>query len=103
MSELSLGSTKEKKGGRLLPLLIVLLVVAATIAALALSGVFGEAAVETQAPDTPQGLWESQDVNSYRYTLQVGCFCLVEMTRPVTIEVLNGEVASITYVDVGTA
>jgi hypothetical protein len=55
----------------------------------------------TDAPDTPQALWQSQDINNYRFDLVVGCFCLREMTRPVTIEVKDGEVASITYIDDG--
>jgi hypothetical protein len=33
----------------------------------------------------------------------VGCFCIVEMTRPVTVEVIDGEAVSFTYVDDGSA
>jgi len=50
-----------------------------------------------------QALWEAQDLVDYRYTLQVGCFCLTDMTRPVVIEVRDGAVASITYADDGSA
>jgi hypothetical protein len=55
------------------------------------------------APESPQALWQAQGLENYRYTLQVGCFCLTDMTRPVVIEVRDGEVASITYVDDGAA
>ena len=53
--------------------------------------------------ETAHALWEDQGIDSYRYDLQVGCFCIRELTRPVTIEVRDGEVAAITYVDDGTA
>lgn len=108
MSELSLDNKVSNKRGWLLPLLIVVLVAAVAIAALALTtNMFGlsTGAAAGEAPgkvEDPQALWESQDVNSYRYTLQVGCFCIVDMTRPVTIEVIDGEVASITYADDGS-
>jgi hypothetical protein len=42
-------------------------------------------------------------MDDYRYTLQVGCFCIREVTRPVEIEVRDGQVASITYADDGAA
>jgi hypothetical protein len=103
MSELTLGKTSKNKRGRLMPVLLIVLVAAVAVVALALSGVLNGVLPGENTPDTPQALWESQEVNSYRYTLQVGCFCLVEATRPVNIEVVNGEVASITYVDDGTA
>jgi hypothetical protein len=103
MSELSLGRKSENKRGWLLPLLIIALVVAAAVAALAFSGAFSGGAASANTPDTPQALWQSQAVESYRYTLQVGCFCLVELTQPVIIEVQDGQVASITYVADGAA
>ena len=57
-----------------------------------------------EAPgDSPLALWQAQDVDSYRYTLQVGCFCLTDMTRPVVIEVQDGVLASVIYADDGSA
>lgn len=52
---------------------------------------------------TPQALWESQDVDSYQYDLQVSCFCIFELVRPVRVVVENGAVSSITYLDDNTA
>ena len=46
---------------------------------------------------TPLARWQAQELDSYRYTLQVGCFCIQEMTRPVVIEVRDGVVAGVTY------
>lgn len=109
MSDLSLDNKVSNKRSRLLPIIIVLLVAVVAVAVLALAtNMFGLATGTATGEnpveaETPQALWESQDINSYHYTLQVGCFCLVEMTRPVTIEVIDGEVASITYTDDGSA
>jgi hypothetical protein len=52
---------------------------------------------------TPQALWESQGVDSYEYDLQVSCFCIFELVRPVHVVVENGAVSSITYLDDNTA
>jgi hypothetical protein len=103
MSDLTLEKTNEKKRGWLPLLLVIVLVAAVAVAALAMSGVFSGANTADSTPDTPQALWESQAVNDYRYTIQVGCFCITDLTRPVTIEVQDGEVASVTYVDDGSA
>ena len=43
-----------------------------------------------------QQQWADQNVTSYRYTIQVGCFCLTSMTQPVVVEVRDGETASLT-------
>lgn len=48
-------------------------------------------------------VWEAQAVDSYSYDLQVICFCVPDMTRPVNIVVENGELQSVTYTDDGTA
>ena len=113
MSDFTINNTTENKRAWLLPLVIIVLVAAIGAATLFLSGNLfatttgnssGEipAAENPAVVENPQALWESQNINSYRYTLQVGCFCIQEMVRPVTIEIIDGEVASITYVDDGT-
>jgi hypothetical protein len=50
-----------------------------------------------------QTQWAAADIDSYRYELAVSCFCITDMTMPVNVEVQNGEVASITYVEDGSA
>lgn len=45
--------------------------------------------------------WAQQNLESYRYTLQVGCFCPPEVRQPVVVEVRNGKVASIAAVESG--
>ncbi|MFZ0544818.1 MAG: DUF6174 domain-containing protein [Candidatus Promineifilaceae bacterium] len=102
MSELTLGKSTNNKHNWLKPVLLIVFVAAVAVTALALSGTFSGILTTPNTPDTPQALWESQEINSYRYTLQVGCFCMTDLTRPVTIEVQNGEVASITYADDGS-
>lgn len=103
MSELGLEKDVQNKRGRLLPVLIIVLVAVIALTAVALAtdlfgistgSATGQNGVEV---DTPQARWESKDIDSYRYTIQVGCFCIVEMTKPVTIEVIDGQVASIVY------
>ena len=83
--------------------LVVVLIIAAAAVALLWERPAAVAPGGQGAPESPQALWEAQGVTSYRYTLQVGCFCLVEMTQPVVIEVRDGEVASITYAEDGSA
>jgi len=105
--------TMNKKNNRRTWVLLAVVVVVAAAAAVALlwDGPAAVAPGGQEAPDSPQAgsyegsyeLWEAQELASYRYTLQVGCFCLVEMTRPVVIEVHDGEVASVTYADDGSA
>ena len=49
----------------------------------------------------PQALWHSLDSDSYRYTLTVSCFCPQELVQPVIVEVIDGELASLTYAESG--
>ena len=46
-------------------------------------------------------MWAAQGIDDYQYTLQISCFCIVDATRPVNIEVKDGQVTSITYADDG--
>ena len=82
---------------------MVVLVVAVAAGAMLWERPLAVAPGGQDAPANPKALWEAQELASYRYTLQVGCFCLVEMTRPVVIEVRDGAVASVTYADDGSA
>ncbi|MBE7432578.1 MAG: hypothetical protein HS100_01545 [Anaerolineales bacterium] len=43
--------------------------------------------------------WGEAGVSHYRYDLVIGCFCPFYQDMPLTIEVENGEVVSITRVD----
>jgi hypothetical protein len=42
--------------------------------------------------------WQDAKINHYRYALSIGCFCPFRDVMPVTVEVLNGEIVSITSV-----
>lgn len=42
--------------------------------------------------------WQNANISHYRYSLSLGCFCAFRNTMPLTIEVRNGEVISITDV-----
>lgn len=43
--------------------------------------------------------WEDANISHYRYTLFIGCFCVFMDQMPLTIEVKDGEVVSITRAD----
>ena len=39
--------------------------------------------------------WIARGVNDYQFQLRISCFCLVEVTRPVLIEVRGGAIARV--------
>jgi len=41
-------------------------------------------------------LWESQDIQHYRFNLEIGCNCPWYDLMPLSIEVQNGEIVSMT-------
>jgi hypothetical protein len=43
--------------------------------------------------------WQSAGLTHYRFALNIGCFCVFRNKMPITIEVKNNEVASMTYPD----
>ena len=43
--------------------------------------------------------WQEANIEHYRFDLFIGCFCPFRNIMPLTIEVQNGEVVSITQVD----
>jgi hypothetical protein len=107
---LVLGSERQGRGRRrswLSILLVIALVLIGAVVVLAAAGVLAlvpTSVTTTIDPDaSPRAVWQAQGIDHYRYTLQVSCFCLTDMTRPVTIEVRDGQVVSLTYADDGTA
>lgn len=46
-----------------------------------------------------QTKWQEANINHYRFQLGVSCFCPVGGLMPMTVEVLDGEVVSITDVN----
>jgi hypothetical protein len=44
-------------------------------------------------------LWASKNLSSYTYTLQRSCFCPEEYTKAMRLEVRNGALTSVKYVD----
>ncbi len=93
---------KNRRGWFVAALLVIFLLVAAVVWYIGTAAAPGTALNGAQA-HTPAEVWAAQGIDDYQYTLQVSCFCMVDATRPVTITVQNGQVASITYVDDGTA
>jgi hypothetical protein len=49
--------------------------------------------------DTNLDKWQNSGVTHYRFSLFVGCFCAFRDDMPLSIEVQNGEVVSMTYAD----
>lgn len=43
--------------------------------------------------------WDAANIDSYRMTLFIGCFCGFTDKMPLTVEVRKGEVVSMTYAD----
>ncbi|MDP1546735.1 MAG: DUF6174 domain-containing protein [Anaerolineales bacterium] len=43
--------------------------------------------------------WQDSNIAHYRYTLFLGCFCIFENDMPLTVEVKDGEVVSVTRSD----
>lgn len=40
-------------------------------------------------------LWESKNIDSYAMTFQVSCFCIVDLTRPAQIVVIDNKIISV--------
>ena len=102
MSTLNFKITKENQRSWFLALLVTFILAVALVWYIWANTAPGAPANDEPA-QSPAALWESQAIDDYHYTLQVGCFCLVDVTRPVIVEVKDGQVASITYAEDGTA
>jgi hypothetical protein len=49
----------------------------------------------SQSPlDRNRALWEAQGIRHYRFDLTIGCFCVFNDQMPLTIEVQDGQVVS---------
>jgi Family of unknown function (DUF6174) len=46
-----------------------------------------------------QQTWQNSDISHYRFSLNVGCFCAFRDKMPLTVEVQNGDVVSMSYPD----
>lgn len=44
-------------------------------------------------------LWEANGIYSYSYDLQISCFCVEDVTRPVRVLVQNDQAVSVEYID----
>ncbi|HSM58304.1 MAG TPA: DUF6174 domain-containing protein [Candidatus Sulfomarinibacteraceae bacterium] len=103
MTTVSLNSRRGRRRNWLvLALAVVLLAVLAAVG-LVWSGALPGLASADGSGDSPLAQWQAQGLDSYRYTLQVGCFCIEDVRRPVVIEVREGAVSSVTYADDGSA
>lgn len=106
MTTLSVNRKLGKRRNWLILAFVVVLLAVLVAVGLAWGGALPGLAPFTPAQDPGQpavARWEAQGLDSYRYTVQVGCFCVEEMRRPVVIEVRDGAVASMTYADDGSA
>ena len=43
--------------------------------------------------------WQDSGIAHYRFSLNIGCFCAFRNQMPITVEVQNGDVISMTYPD----
>jgi hypothetical protein len=46
-----------------------------------------------------QSKWEKAGITHYRYSLHIGCFCVFTERMPLTVEVKDGKMVSMTYSD----
>jgi Family of unknown function (DUF6174) len=62
----------------------------------------GLVACSTPSP-TLEGrtLWNAKNLSNYSYTLQRSCFCEVGIAKAIRLEVRNGTLSSVKYVDSG--
>jgi hypothetical protein len=51
------------------------------------------------ALDQNRGLWESQGIRHYSYELNISCFCAIIGMMPLSIEVQDGQLVSISPAD----
>ncbi|NEO95359.1 MAG: hypothetical protein F6K56_36310 [Moorea sp. SIO3G5] len=65
-----------------------------------LSACASNASPEQQLQEN-QKRWETQKLDNYRYRLQVSCYCIGDVTKPVFVEIRNGETSSIVATDSG--
>ena len=49
--------------------------------------------------DRNRQTWQTSGVTHYRFSLNIGCFCVFRDKMPITVEVQNGEIISMTYPD----
>jgi hypothetical protein len=49
--------------------------------------------------ESNQQKWQDANISHYRFQLNVGCFCTYRAQMPVTVEVQDGKVVSMTTVD----
>jgi hypothetical protein len=49
--------------------------------------------------DRNRQTWQDAGVTHYRFSLNVGCFCVFRSQMPIIVEVQNDEIISITYPD----
>lgn len=103
MTTVTLNKKRGKRSNWLLLAFVVVLLGVLVVVGLAWNGNLPGFTRADQPAASPLAQWQAQNLDSYRYTLQVGCFCIEEMRRPVVIEIQNGDVASMTYADDGSA
>ncbi len=49
--------------------------------------------------DKNRQTWQDAGITHYQFSLHIGCFCAFRDQMPLTVEVQNGEVVSMTYSD----
>lgn len=108
MRSLSHSDTARRTDGRqnwLALALIALLLIVSAFAAVKLMNQT-TATVNIGTPTTlpaAQARWQQLAANHYAYTVQLSCFCIDEVRRPVRIVVRDGQVESMTVVETGAA
>ncbi|MBI5965548.1 MAG: hypothetical protein HY863_18885 [Chloroflexi bacterium] len=49
--------------------------------------------------DRNRQTWQDSGITHYRFSLHIGCFCAFRDKMPITVEVQNDEIVSMTYSD----
>ena len=72
------------------------IIISLTLAALLLSSC---SILPNRDFNAAQSRWQNSHLSHYRYSIHVGCFCAFMDRMPLSIEVANGAVQSMTYND----
>ncbi len=78
---------------------LILLVIAAAAVTTAALLVYGGSARSGNELSKARSRWQTAGIAHYRFNLRVACFCAFVDKMPMTIEVRDGQIASIRYSD----
>jgi hypothetical protein len=83
--------------------MLILALVALTLAGCSGGNLDGGRAVLTATTTANRAIWEKAAIANYEYVYQRSCFCGADFIRPLRIQVRNGTVSAVSFYDTGEA